>query len=38
MINVLQKILRIDGFVLGTLTALFLTLAVILYFATKEVP
>ena len=34
MSNILQKIKKIDGFVLGTLSALFLTLAVILYYAS----
>jgi len=36
MINVLQKIKEIDGFILGTLIALFLTIAMILFFATME--
>ena len=36
MINVLQKIKEIDGFVLGTFAALFLTIAMILFFATME--
>jgi len=36
MINVLQKIKEIDGFVLATFAALFLTLTIILFFATME--
>jgi len=36
MINVLQKIKGIDGFVLGTFAALFLTIAMILFFATMQ--
>ena len=34
MSNILEKIKRVDGFILGTLSALFLTIAVILYYAT----
>lgn len=34
MSNILEKIKNIDGFVLGTLSALFVTIAVILYYAT----
>jgi len=36
MFNILQKIKAIDGFLLGTLAALFLTIAMILFFATME--
>ena len=34
MSNILEKIKRVDGFILGTLSALFLTIAAILYYAT----
>jgi hypothetical protein len=36
MINILQKIKEIYGFVLATFAALFLTLSIILFFATTE--
>jgi hypothetical protein len=36
MINILEKIKKIDGFILGTLIALFLTIAMILFFATMK--
>jgi hypothetical protein len=36
MINILEKIKKIDGFILGTLIALFLTIVMILFFATMK--
>jgi hypothetical protein len=36
MVNILQKIKQIDGFILGTFGALFLTLAMILFFLSME--
>lgn len=32
--NILETIKKIDGFILGTMSALFVTIAVILYYAT----
>ena len=34
MNTILEKIKNIDGFILGTLSALFVTIAVILYYAS----
>lgn len=34
MSKILQKIKRIDGFILGMFTALFLAIAMILFYAT----
>lgn len=36
MNKILQKIKRIDGFILGTFTALFLAIAMILFYATID--
>lgn len=36
MIKVLKKIKKIDGFILGTFGALFLTIAMILFFVVTQ--